>query len=114
WSTNYVGHMLLEAKSKGYTVPDNLLDNWKKYQRDMARKWTPNQYNWRGGDLVQAYRLYVLALAESPEMGAMNRLKEFEYLSDEAAWRLAAAYQLAGQAVVAGQLIKGRSYTSSE
>lgn len=114
WSTNYVGHMLLEAKSKGYTVPDNLLDNWKKYQRDMARKWTPNQYNWRGGDLVQAYRLYVLALAESPEMGAMNRLKEFQYLSDEAAWRLAAAYQLAGQAVVAGQLIKGRSYTSSE
>src|SRR5690606_12493918 len=42
----------------------------------------------------------------------MNRLKEFPYLSDEAAWRLAAAYQLAGQSVVANQLVKGRSTES--
>jgi uncharacterized protein YfaS (alpha-2-macroglobulin family) len=37
----------------------------------------------------------------------MNRLKEFKYLSPEAKWRLAAAYQLAGQQKVATALIMG-------
>ncbi len=109
WSTNYIGHFLIEAQAKGYVLPPGMLDNWRRYQRGKAQSWTPNQYNWRGGDLVQAYRLYLLALTKSPDLGAMNRLKEFEYLSDEAAWRLAAAYQLAGQRVVANQLVKGRS-----
>lgn len=109
WSTNYVGHFLIEAQAKGYTLPPGMLDSWRRFQRGKAQSWAPNQYNWRGGDLVQAYRLYLLALAKSPELGAMNRLKEFEFLSDEAAWRLAAAYQLAGQRVVANQLVKSRS-----
>lgn len=109
WSSNYAGHFLLEAEAKGFAVPDGMLDGWKRYQRSVAQQWSPNQYNWRGGDLVQAYRLYLLALAKAPEIGAMNRLKEFPQLSDEAAWRLAAAYQLAGQGIVANQMIKDRS-----
>lgn len=109
WSTNYAGHFLLEAQAKGYTLPAGLLDSWLRFQRSTAQAWTPNKYNWRGGDLVQAYRLYLLALAKVPEIGSMNRLKEFPYLSDEAAWRLAAAYQLAGQRIVANQLVKGRA-----
>ncbi len=109
WSTNYAGHFVLEAQAKGYTLPAGFLDGWLRFQRSTAQGWTPNQYNWRGGDLVQAYRLYLLALAKAPEIGAMNRLKEFPYLSDEAAWRLAAAYQLAGQSIVANQLVKGRT-----
>lgn len=109
WATNYIGHFLIEAQAKGYVLPPGMLDNWRRYQRGKAQSWAPNQYNWRGEDLMQAYRLYLLALAKSPDLGAMNRLKEFEFLSDEAAWRLAAAYQLAGQRVVANQLVKGRS-----
>src|SRR5690606_17620566 len=85
-----------------------VLAAWIRFQRTGAQGWNPDQYNWRGGDLLQAYRLYLLALAKAPELGAMNRLKEFRYLSDEAAWRLAAAYQLAGQAIVANQLVKNR------
>lgn len=112
WSTNYAGHFLLEAQAKGYAIPTGLLDGWRRYQRSRAQEWSPNQYNWRGGDLVQAYRLYLLALAKAPEMGAMNRLREFPQLSDEAAWRLAAAYQLAGQGIVANQMVKGRSTLS--
>ncbi len=112
WSTNYAGHFLLEAQAKGYSLPAGFLEGWLRYQRNMVQNWTPNQYNWRGGDLVQAYRLYLLALAKAPELGAMNRLKEFPYLSDEAAWRLAAAYQLAGQGIVANQLVKNRSMES--
>ncbi|SKB34110.1 hypothetical protein SAMN05660226_00737 [Parapedobacter luteus] len=108
WSTNYAGHFLLEAQAKGFALPAGFLDGWLRYQRNMAQNWTPNQYNWRGGDLVQAYRLYLLALAKAPEIGAMNRLKEFQYLSDEAAWRLAAAYQLAGQGIIANQLVKNK------
>lgn len=114
WSTNYVGHFLIEAQAKGYALPPAMLDNWRRYQRGKAQSWAPDQYNWRGGDLLQAYRLYLLALAKSPELGAMNRLKEFQYLSDEAAWRLAAAYQLAGQQVVANQLVKDRSVDGSD
>jgi len=109
WSTNYAGHFMLEAQAKGYALPAGFLDSWLRYQRGAAQGWVPDQYNWRGGDLLQAYRLYLLALAKAPEIGAMNRLKEFPYLSDEAAWRLAAAYQLAGQGIVANQLVKGRS-----
>ncbi|WP_353196438.1 MG2 domain-containing protein [Parapedobacter defluvii] len=108
WGTNYAGHFLLEAQAKGYTLPAGFLEAWLRYQRNTAQNWAPDQYNWRGGDLVQAYRLYLLALAKAPELGAMNRLKEFPYLSDEAAWRLAAAYQLAGQGIVANQLVKNR------
>jgi uncharacterized protein YfaS (alpha-2-macroglobulin family) len=52
-----------------------------------------------------------LALAKAPELGAMNRLKEFKYLSPEAKWRLAAAYQLAGQTNTALDLISGLATT---
>lgn len=112
WGTNYAGHFLLEAQAKGYALPAGFLEAWLRYQRNTAQNWAPDQYNWRGGDLVQAYRLYLLALVKAPELGAMNRLKEFPYLSDEAAWRLAAAYQLAGQGIVANQLVKNRSTES--
>jgi alpha-2-macroglobulin len=57
-------------------------------------------------DLVQAYRLYTLALAKDPEIGAMNRMKELKNLSVSAAWRLAAAYVLIGQKEEAQKLIQ--------
>ena len=57
-----------------------------------------------GEDLAQAYRLYTLALAGSAELGAMNRLKEDKKTSNEAKWRLAAAYALVGQMEVAKKM----------
>ena len=56
---------------------------------------------------MQAYRLYTLALAKSPDMGAMNRLRETSNLSIQAKWRLAAAYALVGNPEVAKDLIRG-------
>jgi alpha-2-macroglobulin len=53
----------------------------------------------------------LLALSKSPELGAMNRLKEFKYISPQAKWRLAAAYKLAGQDNTALQLISGLPIT---
>ncbi|MBO9729327.1 MAG: hypothetical protein J7623_11880 [Chitinophaga sp.] len=106
WGTNYGGHFLIEAQAQGYTLPPGLLDQWKKFQRNKAGTWAPNTLNFYGGDLTQAYRLYLLALAKSPELGAMNRLKEFKYLSVPAKWRLAAAYKLSGQPEVANSLVQ--------
>lgn len=56
-------------------------------------------------DLTQAYRLYTLALANSPELGAMNRMKENKNLSVAAKWRLAAAYFYAGHQETARSII---------
>lgn len=106
WGTNYAGNFLVEAQAQGYTLPPGLLDQWKKYQRNKAGSWAPGTLNFYGSDLTQAYRLYLLALAKSPELGAMNRLKEFKYLSVPAKWRLAAAYKLAGQPEVANSLVQ--------
>lgn len=107
WGTNYGGHFLVEAQNSGYTIPVGILDELLRYLKGKASNWVPNSTNFYGGDLSQAYRLYVLALARKPEIAAMNRLRAFEYLSASAKWRLAAAYQLAGQASAANSLIKG-------
>ncbi|MFZ1786649.1 MAG: MG2 domain-containing protein [Ferruginibacter sp.] len=107
WGTNYAGHFLVEAQNNGYLVSDYMLQQWKNYQRGKANSWAPSTTNFYGGDLTQAYRLYTLALAKAPELGAMNRLKEFKYLSPEAKWRLAAAYKLTGQDNTALDLIGG-------
>lgn len=107
WGTSYAGHFLVEAQNSGYLVGDQLLQQWKNFQRGKANSWAPSTANFYGGDLMQAYRLYTLALAKAPELGAMNRLKEFKYLSTEAKWRLAAAYKMAGQDNTALDLISG-------
>lgn len=107
WGTSYCGHFMLEAEAKGYAIPPGMLDSWKRYQRNAANAWTPkhNGYYYYNDDLEQAYRLYTLALAKAPELGAMNRLKEFAGLSVAAKWRLAAAYAKAGQPETAQKLI---------
>lgn len=111
WCTNYAGNFMLAAQAKGYALPVGFIDSWKRYQHQQAVNWTPGKRSYYAEDLVQAYRLYLLALARVPELGAMNRLKEFAYLSPQAKWRLAAAYKLAGQPETALQMIKGLPLT---
>ena len=111
WCTNYAGHFMLAAQTAGYALPVGFIEHWKNYQRKKALTWAPDSRSFYGADLVQAYRLYLLALAHAPELGAMNRLKEFPYISIEAKWRLAAAYKLAGQPEIALQMIQGLSTT---
>ena len=111
WSTSYAGHFLLEAKALGHNVPQGLLDRWTSFQQKTARTWDPNYGDYghmsqRSYELMQAYRLYTLALAQKPELGAMNRLRETVNLSRPAKWRLAAAYALAGKTEVADELIR--------
>ncbi|MCX6232231.1 MAG: MG2 domain-containing protein [Bacteroidetes bacterium] len=104
WGSNYAGHFLLEAELKGYQLPIGFITAWKKYQKQKAVSWAVNA-TYYNDDLVQAYRLYTLALAKSPELGAMNKLYEYKNLSLAARWQLAAAYQLVGKSEVAKALI---------
>lgn len=110
WVTSYAGHFLIEAKRAGRDVPNSVIDKWKTFQKKAAQSWDKRDiynsyYNYSMSDLQQAYRLYTLALAEAPELGAMNRLKEMKDLSPQARWRLAAAYALAGKKDAANQLV---------
>jgi alpha-2-macroglobulin len=111
WGSTYAGHFLLEAKRAGYAVPDTLLMNWINYQRSAARISDGRDYYYY--ESVQAYRLYTLALANSAEMSAMNRLREelnndderFENYRATSRWLLALAYQQVGLKDVAAELM---------
>jgi len=111
WSNSYAGHFLVEAEKQGYYVSPQMLSNWINYQKSVAS-------SWYGGDTVseldQAYRLYTLAVAQRPELGAMNRMRETNRLDNTARWLLAAAYQLTGLGDVASELIRGADYHVSE
>ena len=110
WGTNYAGHFMIEAKNKGYQLPAGFLTNWVQFQKEKANKWTQTnnryyRYSRRDGELIQAYRLYTLALAKQPVLGAMNRMREMEGLNSLTKWRLAAAYYLTGKPEIANQII---------
>jgi uncharacterized protein YfaS (alpha-2-macroglobulin family) len=116
WVTSYAGTFLVMAKEKGYEVNEGVLTRWRNFQRSQAQKWTPERvnnrrYSYFDSAFEQAYRLYTLALAGVPEIGAMNRLKEAKELSIQARWRLAGAYALAGKATAAGELLFNASTT---
>jgi hypothetical protein len=112
WASTYAGHFMLEAKEKGYAVSTTFLSRWQKYQRKQALAWSSDMSRYYfNSDLVQAYRLYTLALAKAPELGAMNLLREHKNLSVAAKWRLAAAYQLAGQPEIAKALVASATTT---
>jgi uncharacterized protein YfaS (alpha-2-macroglobulin family) len=106
WSTSYVGHFLIEAEKKGYSLPINFKSKWISYQKSVAKDW---RYNKSSNDFAQAYRLYTLALAGSPDMASMNRLRETAGISNESKLRLAAAYALAGQKQAAQSLFSRSS-----
>jgi uncharacterized protein YfaS (alpha-2-macroglobulin family) len=78
WGSNYAGHFILEAKAQGYAVPEAMLKDWVSYQKNQANSFSPNRST---NNLNQAYRLYTLALAGEPQLGAMNRLREVSNLS---------------------------------
>ncbi len=104
WGTTYAGHFMLAAEKKGYTLSSVLKNRWIQYQKSAANSWKEED-----GSMEQAYRLYTLALANTPEVGAMNRLRESAKLSNRAKWRLAAAYALIGQKSTATDLVNALS-----
>ena len=110
WATSYAGHFMLIAEKSGYTLPVGLKSKWLSFQQTAARNYTPSEslidgFPVQNFDFIQSYRLYTLALAGSPDMGAMNRLREKRGKPAITSWQLAAAYILAGQPDAGKKLI---------
>lgn len=104
WGTSWAGNFMIEAESQGYVIPGDLKKSWLNYQKKAANAWR-KELSDRGMVLDQAYRLYTLALANAPAVGAMNRLRETPDLPLEARWKLAAAYVLISRPEVADMLV---------
>lgn len=95
WGTSYAGHCLIEAEKKGYVMPINFRSKWISYQQRTAKQWRfEKKYR---NDFAQAYRLYTLAVAGSPDLSSMNRLRETVGISNASKLRLAATYALIKQ-----------------
>lgn len=100
WASTYASHFLVEAEKQGYALPASMRSGVTRHLKAAAQSWTESG----GSALDQAYRLYVLARAGEPEVGAMNRLREARSLGDTERWMLAAAYHLAGMRDVAASV----------
>lgn len=109
WGTNYAGHFLLEAKKKGYHVPDDMLKNWIQFEKSRAKSTLD-------GITTRVYRLYLLALAKESDLGSMNLIREnaLDKLSDTQKWFLAATYQLSGMPDAAADILKKSGTNVSE
>lgn len=103
WATSMAGEVMTEARHQGFTVANQSIDRWKAYQNSAARSYRHTTAE--AADIVQAYRLYTLALAGEEPIAAMNKLRESKCISEQALLRLAAAYALIGRSDVANRLI---------
>lgn len=104
WGTIYAGHFMIEAEKHGYQLPYGLKMNWLNSQKKAANRWSENE-DLRRSDLIQAYRLFTLALANEADLGAMNRLKESGKLSLSGKYMLALAYVVSGNEAAAKSII---------
>ncbi|MEO8590363.1 MAG: MG2 domain-containing protein [Flavobacteriales bacterium] len=114
WVSIYAGHFLIEAERQGFTPPGAVKNNWLAFQRKAAREWNgvlATGWSRNAAQLAQAYRLYVLAIAKSAELPAMNRLREQADLGMQGRWMLAAAYAHIGRVDVAKALVKDMDTT---
>jgi uncharacterized protein YfaS (alpha-2-macroglobulin family) len=109
WGSTYAGHFLVEAEKKGYFVPNDMIRKWKKFQKNKVTAWRKHQDPY-SSELIQAYRLYTLALAGEADLGSMNRLREQGSLPAQALWMLASAYVKAGQPEAAKALVAKLPY----
>ena len=103
WATSMAGEVMTEAMNQGFAVSADTYRKWTDFQTAQARAYTHKLIN--AADHQQAYRLYTLALAGKEQTAAMNRLKESESISEQAKYRLAAAYQVVGKDAVALSVI---------
>ena len=96
WTEIYALHFLVEAKNQGFDVPDYLFNGLMKHQADIAKAWAMNP-DFKQGETIQAYRLFVLALGGKPEMGALNRFKELKMNYSLSSLLTAATYAQVGK-----------------
>lgn len=112
WTEIYALHFLIEAKKQGYEVPADMLNGMIKYQSSKARSWNYNPdavYT----ETIQAYRLFVLSLANKAETGAMNRFKELDMKYSLSRVLMASAYANIGKTKIAKNMLAGANIKGS-
>ncbi len=111
WGSTYAGHFLVLAEKKGYSLPGGMKKSLMNFLQTSSLNYEFAKNKYWNNDIMQAYRLYVLALANQPSLSAMNRLREFYGLSEQARWLLAGAYAKIGQIDEAEKIISKASIT---
>lgn len=96
WTEIYALHFVVEARNQGFDVPDYLFNGMMAHQADIAKAWKMNP-DFKQGETIQAYRLFVLALGGAPEMGALNRFKENKFNYSLTSMLTAATYAQVGK-----------------
>ncbi len=103
WTTVYAAHFLLEASKAGYDVDKGLQETMLGYLAAQLKekKTIPYYYNRTQEKKIVPkeliYSLYVLALANRPNLGVMNYYKSNpQLLSLDCKYLLAATYALTG------------------
>lgn len=107
WNTSYAGHFMVVAKNKGFYVPADLFTKWQNFQVSSAQSYlasTSNQIYQK--HLLQAYRLYTLALSGKPNYAGMNALYQLKDRDGLTNVLLGAAYYIAGKRDLAEQLVR--------
>ena len=103
WGSHYAGHFLVLAKKLGYYVPDSVYRGWLAYEKNFVKSSRDASY--------KAYPLFLLALANEPEIVVMNALYEsgMRGLSNTDKWLLGAAYKMAGYEEIAKNITRDLS-----
>lgn len=118
WADLYAGQFLLEAKEKGLKINSSALNNWLQFTENKANRWRIKEVNngtLRQEEMLQAYRLYLLAKASKPAKSAMNRFKNRNIEGQFVQTLLGGAYVFAGMEKIGKDLIfKGIQSTPSE
>lgn len=102
WSDLWAGHFLIALKNKGLlSNRDALLDGWIEYHYSNASGFSARNLSstdvYENEVLYQAYRLYLLAKAGSPNKAAMNVLSlSLTAQHPMTYWFLAGAYKYSG------------------
>ena len=112
WAGTYAGHFLLEAKARGFAVPEQMLSKWIEFQTKTSRTWEPGKENANNGwwlhdnEMAQAYRLYALAIAGKADLPGMNRMRETPSKFESTISLLAAAFATAGKQEAARDMLQ--------
>lgn len=69
----HVAHALVRAQSKGFAVPEEMLRRSQNYLREIEKK-IPKEYSVEAKRAIQAYALYVRALAKDRDAAKARRL----------------------------------------
>lgn len=114
WDSAYATHFLQEAKRRGWSVPEEALQDARNFLLTLLTLQPYSEDEWYLRNLLssQAYAAYVLALAGEAPLAWMEHLREQRTLLHESGLLLLAlAYAEAGQKDVALELAGGYTPT---